>query len=330
MLKRSSIVSVTAGLVCLIMFGCSSPTKAPIPLDAPTLRSPNDGVQFQPDILTLIWNPSPEATSYSVQVSTTSNFSTLTVNSSSLSPSFAITSPLGNDSTYFWRVSASKDGQRTSAWSATFSFTTGVAAPSNLQPQDGSMLEPDTLTLTWYASPGATTYDVQLSTDNTFSTFTIDTSISLPSFAITSPLSADEVTYYWRVRVLIPQGLSAWSATQSFVTWNMPAPRLLTPADGANSVSLTDSLIWHKPSGWLVSSYHVQVSTASDFSSNVVVNNSGVSDTVLGTFDSTHYFFSLTSSSLTSGTLYYWRVASIDFLSRQSAWWSAVWSFTTQ
>jgi hypothetical protein len=328
MLKRSGSVCLIAGFMCMIMFGCSSPTKTPAPLQAPILRIPQDSAAFQSDTLTLIWNPSEEATEYCVQASTIDNFSSLTVNATVTTSSYNITTPLLNNTAYYWRVSASLNGKRTSDWSNTFLFTTGVPAPVLTNPMNGNILTPDTLTLTWNASTGATiNYYVQLSTDITFSTtFIINDSTASPLYAITSPLSANEVTYYWRVRDSTYQGLSAWSPTDSFQTWLMPAPTLLTPADGASGVSLTDSLIWNKPAGWLVSSYHVQVSTASDFSSNVVVDNSGVSAMASGVPDTT-YFFSLATSSLSSGT-YYWRVASIDFLTHQSAWWSTVWSFT--
>jgi hypothetical protein len=319
MLKRSSIVSVAAGLICLMMFGCSSPTK-PEPLAKPTLRTPSQGATFQPDTLTLIWNPSEEATSYSVQVSTNSGFSAFTINASSSSPSFAVTSTLANNTTYYWRVSASVGGQRTSAWSEIFSFTTGVAAPAITNPQDGATLVPDTLTLTWDDPlPGATMHYVQLSTDNTFSATPIDDSSLTPNFAITSPLT-DSTTYYWHVKVSIPQGASDWSATSSFTTWEaVPLPTLLTPADGGSGVSLADSLLtWSYSSVW-PASYHVQVASSSDFSDVV--------------FDSTGSSLSVALSSLSTASLYYWRVSvTINFLFYiyRTSDWSATWSFTTE
>jgi hypothetical protein len=288
---------------------------------APDLGIPDNGGLYQPLTPTLYWNPANSASTYRVQVSTTAAFSSTVIDDSSVtgtSKNISATPPLLNNTTYYWRVSASASGQCTSDWSDIFSFTTGVAAPFIEYPMDYAILIPDTLTVLWYASPGATMYYMQLSTDSTFSTaFVVNDSTASTHYAITSPLSANEVTYFLRVRVSTSQGLSAWSGRHKFQTWLMPAPTLLTPADGASGVLLTDSLKWNKPvSNWnWVSSYHVQVSTVSDFSSNVVVDNT-VSDTV-----------SAALGSLSSGT-YYWRVASIDILSRQSAWWSAVWSFT--
>lgn len=318
MLKCSSIVFFAAGLVCFMLFGCS-PTKQEAPLAAPTLLIPADGASFIPDTITLSWLDTTGASSYAVQVSTDHTFSTFTVNTSTSTPYFAVTPPLKNDSIYFWRVSVTKAGKK-SAWSSTFSFTTGVPAPTNLQPT-GTM-NPDTLTLNWYGLNRATMYYVQLSTDNTFppQTLIINDSTTSSQFAITSPLSADSVTYYWRVCLSTPQGVSAWSLTDTFQTWFLPPPTLLTPADGGSGVSLTDSLLTWTPfptTDWWASSFNVQVATTPDFSSGVVIN-----DTVTSP--------SAAISSLTGGTLYYWRVASIDFLSRQSAWWSTVWSFTTQ
>jgi hypothetical protein len=323
MLKCSSIVSITAGLACLMIFGCS---KEEAPLAAPMLLHPADGTSFIADTTTLSWNDTTGAASYAVQVSTDHTFSTFTVNTSTSTQYFAITPPLVNNTTYYWRVSSTKaqlsatNAQRTSAWSSIFSFTTGVPAPTNLQPT--GPLNPDTLTLNWYGSTRATMYYVQLSTDNAFSpqTLIINDSTTSSQFAITSPLSADSMTYYWRVCVSTSQGVSAWSLTQTFQTWFLPPPTLLTPANGGSGVSLTDSLLTWTPfptTDWWASSYHVQVSTTTDFSSGIAI-------------DTTETASSKTISTLSPGTLYYWRVASIDFLSRQSAWWSTVWSFTTQ
>lgn len=313
MLKRSSIVSVVAGiagLTSVILFGCSSPTKPN--LAEPTLRAPANNSSFQPDTLTLFWNAVDGATSYSIQVSTASDFSPLGINATSPSPSFAITTPLVNNTTYYWRVNASIGGSRTSPWSASYSFTVAVASPSMTNPGKGSMWVPDNVTLTWdEASLGATMFYLQLSTESAFSSPAIDDSTDSASFPITTPL-LDSTTYYVHFKASTPQGMSDWSPVDSFTTWPpIEIPALTSPADGA-TIAATDLLTWSGPVTFFPTTYHVQVSTMSDFSSGIVLDVESISSPQ-----------SQSISTLGSGT-YYWRVsATVNFLysyMRTGAW----------
>jgi len=321
MLRRSIIISFIAGLMCLIIFGCYSGSPIKLELEKPTPSFPFNGMSLVRDTLTLAWSSSAWATSYSVQVSTELDFSTIVDSAICTSSFLAITSPLADKTTYFWRV-ASSDGLQASEWSAIYSFTTGVSAPVLLSPEYNAIWIPETLTMAWSTSTADSMYYLQVSTDAGFSTFAVNDSTDVASFPITSPLM-QSTPYYWRVSVLKRQGLSGWSETKVFTTVDsLPAPVLLYPADGAAGVSLTDSLKWDAvPSQW--ASYHVQVSTASDFSSANVA------------LDTTLPSSSLTApvNSLSPATLFYWRAAARLFLeglmNRQGAW-SGVRSFTSQ
>ena len=78
---------------------------------------------------TLSWNASPSASSYQVQVSTTSNFATTVFDQSGINTTSIIVSPeLSNSTTYYWRVNSSNAGG-TSGWSTVRSFTTMVFIP---------------------------------------------------------------------------------------------------------------------------------------------------------------------------------------------------------
>jgi hypothetical protein len=97
----------------------SSPTAPP----TPTLVSPanlSTGVSVSP---TLSWNASNGATSYQVQVSTASNFSTIVSDQSVIGATSALVANLAYSTTYYWRVRASVTGAN-SAWSTVWSFTT--------------------------------------------------------------------------------------------------------------------------------------------------------------------------------------------------------------
>jgi WD40 repeat protein len=89
----------------------------------PTLSSPSSGTTSIPISTTLSWNSASGATSYTLQVSTSSGFSSYVVNQSGLTSTSYNLNGLLNNTTYYWRVSATNTGG-TSSWSNTWSFTT--------------------------------------------------------------------------------------------------------------------------------------------------------------------------------------------------------------
>ena len=311
MVKCSNVVFVIAALAGVAFLGCSKDEE---PVPAPMLVFPANNAAFVPDTLTLTWNDTTGASSYSVQVSTNSGFSALAINTVSAAQSLAITSPLANNTTYFWRVNTS-NGKQTSAWSGTFSFTTGVPAPVLTNPGIDVVCVPDTLTLAWNPIAGATRYYVQLSTDSAFSSYAINDSSVSTSLTVTSPL-ASSTDYFWKVSVLKPQGTSPWSNKRKFTTALKPAvTALVSPADGAGGVASPVTLTWNSSTGGTVTiGYHVQVSSSSDFAS-VAAEPDWLNDTTTAV------------SSLSSG-LYYWRVAVKNMDCGIDGSWSAAWSFT--
>ncbi len=89
---------------------------------APALLDPPDGAIGIPTTPTLVWNSSVGSENYLLQVSDTSDFSTLVVDEENIdSTSYPV--ELGNNLTYYWRVSATND-LGTSDWSEVWSFTT--------------------------------------------------------------------------------------------------------------------------------------------------------------------------------------------------------------
>jgi hypothetical protein len=90
-------------------------------------------------------------------------------------------------------------------------------APTLLTPANAS--NPGTLlpTFTWSAVTGATTYNLQVAKNNTFTQIVLNKTVAVPTYTATTNLLA-ATTYYWRVKVNGPYGPSAWSATFSFTT----------------------------------------------------------------------------------------------------------------
>jgi photosystem II stability/assembly factor-like uncharacterized protein len=98
------------------------------PPATPTLASPANDSGNQPTSLTLTWNSSNGASSYQVQVSTSSAFTNYVLDDANVAGTSRTVSGLSTSTSYFWRVRASNTGG-TSGWSNTWSFTT-LAAPA--------------------------------------------------------------------------------------------------------------------------------------------------------------------------------------------------------
>jgi hypothetical protein len=107
-------------------------TTIPLPPAAPNLLSPVNGATGTSLTPLLDWQDVAGATTYSLQVSTNSGFSSTVVNQTGLASS-QYTVPGGtlqNNVLYYWRVSAVNPGGQ-GGWSAVWNFR---PAPSGLQP----------------------------------------------------------------------------------------------------------------------------------------------------------------------------------------------------
>lgn len=103
-----------------------SPTPAAPPVAAPDGTSPADGATGLGATVQMSWSAAPRADLYRAQVSANSAFSAIVADGSTSATSWTATG-LAENTRYFWRVRASRDG-RAGAWSNVRSFTTGPAA----------------------------------------------------------------------------------------------------------------------------------------------------------------------------------------------------------
>jgi large repetitive protein len=283
--------------------------------NAPVLTSPLNAALNQATSLNLIWSSVVGASSYRVQVSTSSNFSSLLIDDSTITGTSKNVSNLENSTQYYWRVCASNIGG-TSAYSSVFSFTTIIAVPAVptlLSPVNNSANQATELTLSWNAVAGASTYRVQVSTDVNFSILVMDdATISGTSKNITGLLNSTQ--YYWRVNATNLGGTSGYSNVWSFTTIiAAPSVPLLTaPSNGAVNQATSLTLSWGSVTG--ASSYRVQVATDNSFN-NLVVDDANVVLT------------SKQISGLSNSTQYFWRVSASNLGGTSS--YSTGWSFNT-
>jgi N-acetylneuraminic acid mutarotase len=286
-------------------------------LGTPTLFAPLNGATAQVLPLALTWSTVTNATSYRVQVSSDSTFSTVKVDDSTLVSASKTVDSLTRGVKFFWRVRA-KNATVVSSWTTPWNFTTAQssipAVPTLVSPSNGAPGQPQILTLIWSPVGGDSTYRVQLSTSSTFATLAVDDSTLTAANRAVGTL-APGTTYYWRVRAKNAFGSSAWTGVWSFTTSTapLPSPVLNSPANGAaglNPVAL--QLSWSVVTN--ATSYRIQVSSDSAFSS-VAVDDSALASP-LKTLDS-----------LPRGVKFYWRVRAKN--TAGVSVWASPWNFTT-
>jgi hypothetical protein len=187
------------------------------------------------------------------------------------------------------------------------------AIPAQVSPANATTGVSLTANLSWNTSATATSYAVQVSTDQDFATTVINrTGITTTSSALSGLTNG--TVYYWRVSATNVVGPSTWSATRSFTTV-FSAPGLSSPANAATNVSRTPTLTWSAAAG--ATSYNVQYSTSSTFAAGTAtVTRTGVAGPSLNI-----------TPALLSRTRYYWRVQSVR--GTVTSAYSASRSFTT-
>jgi hypothetical protein len=122
---------------------------------------------------------------------------------------------------YLWRVQSFgvfEGNDHHSGWSQTWSVRVFLDAPVLLTPADGEFGVPLKPTFTWDVVKDALSYDIQVSTVDTFLPSVIKENTLTPYFTPSSMRLEPQTTYYWRVRANGKYMHGLWSATFSFTT----------------------------------------------------------------------------------------------------------------
>ena len=192
-----------------------------------------------------------------------------------------------------------------------------LSAPVLSSPSNNSTGASLTPLLDWSDVSLANKYRLQVSTALDFSNLLINESaLTNSQFTPASGILNNNTKYYWRVYAGDNNGWSSASAVWNFTTIPAPlsVPVLSSPLNNSTGTSLTPLLDWSDVS--LANKYHLQVSTAIDFS-NLLINENAL----------TNSQFTPASGILNNNTKYYWRVYAGDNNGWSSA--SSVWNFTT-
>jgi hypothetical protein len=283
---------------------------------SPQLLVPANASTNQPTSLDLHWQSAQRAATYKVQMSDSPTYAQTVLDTTGIVDTTLRVRSLQDSTQYFWHVKAVNAGGE-SNWSASRNFTTAPDGPGSLEapvllsPANGSVNMPTTVTVTWQEVIGATSYQVQVSTDETFLNPEWNQS-GLTGTSYTVNGLANSTTYYWRVRSISLLITSSWSGAWTFFTGGIPptTPTLLTPPD--NSVHSPAPLVLSWNASSTATRYAVQIAATASFTSPLVDDSSLAGNTYNAT-------------NLDTGVTFYWRVRA----GNAGGWsgFSVAWSF---
>ena len=266
---------------------------------------------------TFAWQASPEASKYHIQVASNASFTSMLIDSATLTTtSYTPTSDLPGGA-IFWKLASIDAAGNKSVFSVAKYFVVDTSAPS--APIVTSIATPTNNKrppMSWSAVTGAVNYSLQVSTDPSFLSFAINNA-ALASTSFTPTADFADAIYFWRVAAINAAGtIGGYSEPQTFIvdTAAPPAPALVayTPSPTNNLLPI---LTWNNPGVGAVS-YNIQVAANSGFSPTLV-NQTGVSQTS----------YTMTVA-LPIGTIY-WRVQARDGAGNTSSWSSSSTLVTT-
>jgi predicted phage tail protein len=243
------------------------------------------------------WNASTGASSYRLDVSTSSSFTSYVTGYQDLTVTglSRAVSGLSASTAYYYRARAA-NAAGTSGSSNTITATT--SAPSTPPAAPVATAATNVLGTScqanWNASGGATSYRLDVSADESFATFVAgyqDLTVSGLSQAV-SGLSAS-TSYYYRVRAVNAYGTSGNSNVITLDTGVLTPPAAPVATAGTSVTTTSFQANWSAASG--AASYRLDVSTNSGFTSYIAgyqdLTVSGVSQAVSGLSASTAYYY---------------------------------------
>ena len=311
---QDDYISGTISIDNVVIIGDPVGLQTPPPYP-PILSLPPWNAVDQEQALTMVWHKADGATVYQLQMATSDTFKTCFIDVNDLIDTVYPVTGLAKATTWYWRVRAISDVD-TGRWSSIGKFTTyydAPAAPVARIPADGAVGVSLSTPVSWSASIGATTYNLQVSESSSFTLSIIDTT-GITDTAHVLSLPANGTKYYWHVSATNLSGTSGWSTIRSFTTIQAPppVPALVSPANGELDVDTIMTFIWKTSAS--AASYTLQVSKISTFST-YIVNEPDITDTTIA------------GIRLGSSTRYYWQVRAVTSDDVSSV--SATRNFTT-
>src|SRR5271157_3761520 len=193
------------------------------PPSTPKLSSPSsNGLVTSYTNLLLDWSDSSlpskvTLSKYQLQVSVADpNFATPLIDTTTSQSNYLMSS-LTPNTLYYWRVQAFGSNGSFSNWTSPAAFRAAIQPTSLSAPANGATVTTTLPSFQWNAVSGASSYTLQVSSSSSFSSLTLNQTVSGTSYTATSALPAHS-KLYWRVQVNASNGPSLWTATSSFTT----------------------------------------------------------------------------------------------------------------
>ena len=228
-------------------------TVAVIPPSIPVPSYPIDASVITYSTPTFDWANSTGAISYTLQVSTVSNFSLLKFDQAITDSQYIVTlNNLLNNATHYWKVRSS-NGSIFSDWSSvmTFAVSNNDIPIYKNSPSNNEQVSTTTPSFDWNDVDGATVYQIQISSisalDFTSTVVNIDT-ITISYLDLDTKLGY--LDYFWRVRANVDSAWRSWSSVSTFTvlpetvvfTWgNLRITN--TKGDWLASGNITDNVV---------------------------------------------------------------------------------------
>jgi photosystem II stability/assembly factor-like uncharacterized protein len=283
----------------------------------PILVSPKNGVIDVDLYPEFIWNPADGVISYTLQLSTSSDFSDFVINEENLTGTnyqmSTVGPPLQTVTNHFWRVKAVMNTSSAGNWSDVWNFTTKrdttfeqvleVASPPD---SATNVSRTPTLEWAWIDAPPVgdiITYDVQISDSPEFKdTLWQVIDVSGPPVTVSDYELEYNKSYFWRARAKTSSTIYIWSDPPWMFTTEPFTGKvnLLYPENNAANVSVPTPLMWTSVPA---DGYVIQVATSTDFGNLVIDVNSTPEDTLI---------YINQSMEFTTNSQYFWRVGVIS------------------
>ena len=170
---------------------------------------------------------------------------------------------------------------------------TPPSIPLLISPADFSTGNSIETILTWEASPGATSYTLQVASDINFLNLVFNvTDITSTNYSL--PTLLNNQTYYWRVSAEKEVVTSGFSTPFRFTTIGFTSVALSWPIGGVSIYTNPPSFAWFLPMGGTGWKYDLIISNNIGFNSPIIISNLDNNTAAV--------------SGLLPGTLYYWKV----------------------